>query len=113
MLQLFGGFGVALLDGIHDRLHHSHIPSAPADMAAQHVAHVGLRWREIISQKCRGRHQDTGRAITTLKAMPFSKILLQIVEIAVSSAKALDRVYKMPVNLDSERQAAARRHAID
>jgi hypothetical protein len=45
--------------------------------------------------------------------MPFPKILLQIVEIAVSAAKALDRVYEMPVDLDSESQAAARRHAID
>src|SRR5208282_863194 len=97
----------ALLCRLQDRIDHTDIAGAAAEVPAQHFSHLPFGGLRIVMQECLGGDQDARRAISALQPVMAAEGFLQVVESPVGRRQAADRLHTPATGLHSKGEAAA------
>src|SRR3954447_25822846 len=75
------------------------VAGAAADVAGEHLAHLFLGGLRVLGEKLRRGNQNAGRAEAALQRVMAAECFLQVVELAVPAAQALDGLDPAAVDL--------------
>src|ERR1700730_6525126 len=92
--------------GIHHRAHDLVVPRAPAEVAGEPVADLGLRRVERPLEQGLGRHEEPGGADAALERGALQELLLQRME-RLAGGHALDGLDLLPTALATQHETGA------
>src|SRR5690606_1470448 len=98
--------------GVLDRLDDVLVAGAPADIAFEVLADLGLGGLRVVGQQGNGRHHHAGGAEAALQAMALAKRRLDGMEL-VAFGQAFDRGDRAAIDLEGEYRAGFDRAAVD
>src|SRR5262249_8614316 len=94
------------------RVDHPLIPGAAAKVPGERVSDLGLRWRRVVAECRRERHEDAARAEAALHAVVPDELGLERVEMRRIRREALHGLDTGAIGLNCQEQAASYGHAV-
>src|SRR5262245_19502813 len=89
------------------------IAGAAAEVRGDSVSYLGFVGLRMVAQERGERHQQTGRAESTLQSVRVFERGLKRIERSVRRGETFDRVNLVAVRLDGEHDAGPRRLAVE